>query len=61
MPRVRKESGKKEFFQGQGIFNVDRENGNFDKSHGKVNMGREKIDFRSKIFVDHQYPLISVQ
>ena len=39
----------------QGIFNLDRENRNFEKSQGKVNMVRKNLDFVSKIFGEHQY------
>ena len=45
----------------QGILNLDRENGNFEESQGKVTMVRENLDFMSKIFGEHQYSVISVQ
>ena len=45
----------------QGIFNLDRENDNFEKSQGKVTMVGENLDFVSKIFGEHQYSVISVQ
>ena len=44
-----------------GILNLDRENGNFEKSQRKVTMVRENLYFISKIFGEHQYSVISVQ
>ena len=45
----------------QGILILFRENGNFEKSQGKVTLVREKWDFMRTIFVEDQYPLIPVQ
>ena len=45
----------------QGILILFGENGNFEKSQGKVTLVREKLDYMSMIFVKDQYPVIPVQ
>ena len=45
----------------QGIFILFRENGNHEKSQGKVTSVRENWDFMSTIIVEHQYAVISMQ
>ena len=45
----------------QGILNLNRENGNFEKSQGQVTMVRENLDFMSKVFGEQCYPVILMQ
>ena len=45
----------------RGILILIRENGNFEKSQGKLIMVRENCDFMCILFMEHQYPVISLQ
>ena len=48
-------------WKSQGILMLFRENDNLEKSQGKVTMVRKNWDFMSTIFVEDQYPVITVK